>query len=58
MDHVQVGEGRRGPVTEQLQRHFFDIVYGRSEDVYDWLTPVYEESTSGEQPVASDSSRA
>ena len=48
VDRIQVGAGTRGPVTEQLQRHFFDIVKGRSEDPYGWLTPVYGESTDAE----------
>jgi hypothetical protein len=33
-------------VTEQLQRHFFDIVKGRVDDPYGWLTPVYEDASS------------
>ena len=40
VDRIPVGSGRRGPVTEQLQRAFFDIVEGRVEDRYGWLTPV------------------
>ncbi len=40
VDRVQVGKGRRGPLTEQLQRTFFDLVKGRSEDRHGWLTPV------------------
>ena len=49
VDRVKIGAGRCGPVTEQLQRHFFDIVEGRSEDPYGWLTPVYGEETDAEQ---------
>jgi len=40
VDRVPVGSGRRGPVTERLQRAFFDIVEGRAEDRHGWLTPV------------------
>ncbi len=40
VDRIPVGSGRRGPVTEQLQKAFFDIVEGRVEDRYGWLTPV------------------
>jgi branched-chain amino acid aminotransferase len=43
IDRVQVGAGRRGPVTEALQTRFFDIVEGRAEDQYGWLTSVYSE---------------
>jgi branched-chain amino acid aminotransferase len=40
VDKIQVGSGRRGPITERIQKTFFDIVSGRSEDPYGWLTPV------------------
>jgi branched-chain amino acid aminotransferase len=40
VDHCQVGEGHRGPVTEHLQNTFFDYVHGKVEDRYNWLTPV------------------
>jgi branched-chain amino acid aminotransferase len=46
VDRLKVGEGTRGPVTEQIQRHFFDIVKGRSEDPYGWLTPVYGDQSA------------
>jgi branched-chain amino acid aminotransferase len=40
VDRIPVGSGKRGPVTEQLQKAFFDIVEGRVEDRHGWLTPV------------------
>ncbi len=40
VDRIPVGSGRRGPVTERLQKAFFDIVEGRVEDRFGWLTPV------------------
>jgi branched-chain amino acid aminotransferase len=40
VDRIPVGAGRRGPVTEQLQMAFFDIVEGRVEDRFGWLNPV------------------
>jgi len=40
VDKIQVGAGRRGPITERLQKAFFDIVSGRTEDRHGWLTPV------------------
>ncbi|NKB89779.1 MAG: branched-chain amino acid transaminase [Acidobacteria bacterium] len=46
VDRITVGAGRRGPITEQLQQHFFDIVKGRIDDPYGWLTPVYGETLS------------
>ncbi|MBC7928684.1 MAG: branched-chain amino acid transaminase [Bryobacteraceae bacterium] len=40
VDRIQVGEGRRGPITERLQREFFGIVNGVLPDRFGWLTPV------------------
>lgn len=40
VDKIQVGEGRRGPITERLQKEFFGIVNGTSPDRQGWLTPV------------------
>ncbi len=40
IDGIPVGTGRRGPITERLQRAFFEIVEGRVADRYGWLTPV------------------
>ncbi|HUQ95920.1 MAG TPA: branched-chain amino acid transaminase [Bryobacteraceae bacterium] len=41
VDRVQVGNGRRGPITEVLQKEFFAIVNGSSPDREAWLTPVF-----------------
>jgi branched-chain amino acid aminotransferase len=40
VDGLQVGDGRRGPVTTRLQRAFFATVRGEREDTHDWLTMV------------------
>ena len=40
VDHIQVGTGRRGPVTERLQKEFFSIIDGSKPDRYGWLTSV------------------
>ena len=40
VDRIPVGAGKRGPITEQLQRAFFSLVEGKSEDRYGWLAPV------------------
>jgi branched-chain amino acid aminotransferase len=45
VDRILVGKGKRGPMTEKLQREFFNIVEGKSPDRHGWLTPVA-------QPVA------
>ncbi len=40
IDNIAIGEGRRGPITERIQKAFFDIVEGDALDKYDWFTPV------------------
>ena len=40
LDHRPIGSGTRGPVTERLQKRFFDVVNGRDPEHAAWLTPV------------------
>jgi branched-chain amino acid aminotransferase len=40
LDRVPLGAGTRGPLTQQIQSAFFDIVCGRNPRYADWLTPV------------------
>jgi branched-chain amino acid aminotransferase len=40
IDHIPVGDGKRGPMTEALQSAYFGITYGREEDRFGWLTYV------------------
>jgi branched-chain amino acid aminotransferase len=40
IDKIIVGHGHRGPVTEKIQKKFFDIVSGRTDDEFGWLTLV------------------
>ena len=40
IDKIQVGNGRRGPITAALQERFFGIVGGELPDTHNWLTPV------------------
>jgi branched-chain amino acid aminotransferase len=40
LDNRMIGNGKRGPVTEKLQRTFFDCVTGKSNQYREWLTPV------------------
>jgi branched-chain amino acid aminotransferase len=40
VDHIQVGEGRPGPVSLAIQEQFLGIATGKIEDRYGWLTPV------------------
>ena len=46
VDKIVVGEGRRGPVTEVLQRAFFDVIHGDRPDTHGWLTYVYPEESA------------
>ncbi len=45
VDHITVGQGRRGPITEELQAAYLDAVEGRSEHD-EWLTPVASKPVS------------
>jgi len=40
VDNRVIGNGGRGPLTEQLQTLYFDVVHGRVEKYNDWLTVV------------------
>ena len=40
VDRMQIGEGRRGPITEAIQKAFFGLFNGETEDKWGWLTPV------------------
>lgn len=40
LDNRSIGNGARGPITEQLQAMYFDQVYGRSKDYRHWNSPV------------------
>ena len=40
VDRIVVGAGQRGPLTAKIQQAFFDIVEGKVDDRFGWLTPV------------------
>jgi len=40
VDKIQVGAGRRGPVTEAIQRRFLDTIAGKAPDTHGWLTYI------------------
>lgn len=40
VDRLQVGIGRRGPITEKLQQAFFGLFSGKTADKWGWLDPV------------------
>jgi branched-chain amino acid aminotransferase len=41
VDKITIGNGRRGAVTEAIQRDFFDVINGEIPDRHGWLTYVY-----------------
>jgi branched-chain amino acid aminotransferase len=49
IDRIEIGKGRRGPVTEKLQKEFFALIAGDAPDRYGWLSPVH-----APQPVGVD----
>ena len=40
IDKITIGKGKCGPITKKLQDAFFDVIMGRKEDKYGWLTKV------------------
>ncbi|MBN1522192.1 MAG: branched-chain amino acid transaminase [Candidatus Aureabacteria bacterium] len=41
VDRIPIGNGKRGPVTKDLQQDFFAILECKKTDPYGWMTPVY-----------------
>lgn len=40
VDQIEVGNGSRGPITEELQSAFFGLFDGRTKDQWNWLAKV------------------
>ena len=40
VDKIPVGEGKRGPITERLQKQFFGLFDGTTADRWNWLEPI------------------
>jgi branched-chain amino acid aminotransferase len=38
VDRITIGSGKRGPITEKLQKSFFEILEGKVKDEFGWLT--------------------
>ncbi len=41
IDKITIGSGKRGPVTEAIQKSFFGLIDGSIPDTHGWLTYVY-----------------
>ena len=52
IDKIEIGPGKRGPITHQLQEEFFELISGRKPDRHQWLSPVGV-SAAAPVPVAS-----
>jgi branched-chain amino acid aminotransferase len=37
VDHIKIGAGKRGPITEVLQSAFFGLFTGKTPDKWGWL---------------------
>jgi branched-chain amino acid aminotransferase len=46
IDRITIGNGRRGPIAEQLQKAFFGVINGTREDRYGWLSPCHAAATA------------
>ena len=52
IDRITIGRGKRGPVTERIQKEFFALIAGEIPDRYGWLTPVYAERAAAARKPA------
>lgn len=48
VDKVKVGAGKRGPLTTEIQKQFFDIITGEIEDEFGWFTWVEQPSRAAQ----------
>jgi branched-chain amino acid aminotransferase len=44
LDRIRIGSGKRGPVTETVQKRYLDIARGTAPDTHRWLTGVRGEA--------------
>ena len=40
VDAIQIGNGKRGPITAKLQAAYFGLVQGKTQDKWGWLDYV------------------
>lgn len=40
IDRIEIGAGSRGPITEKIQKAFFDVVHGRNAKYASWLSLI------------------
>jgi len=52
VDKIPVGTGKRGHVTEQVQRKFFGLFDGTTPDLRGWLEPILPSADGTDRSVA------
>ena len=52
VDKIPIGEGKRGPMTERLQKLFFGLFDGSTADSWNWLEPIGDQKAGRSRPVA------
>ena len=52
IDKIKIGNGRRGPITERIQKEFFAYIGGEIPDRYNWMTPIYSEAENAARKPA------
>jgi branched-chain amino acid aminotransferase len=57
VDKIVVGSGRRGPITEAIQRQFLGVINGDLPDTHKWLTYL-DRAPASPEPVGAGSSKA
>lgn len=58
IDKIVIGAGRRGPITQALQRAFFAVINGEVPDTHGWLTYVYPDEASLRETRSQSSAHA
>jgi len=58
VDKITIGNGRRGPITEAIQRACFDTINGEAPDTHGWLTYVYPEEAHLREPIKAAATRS
>ena len=51
IDRIKIGSGKRGPVTERIQKEYFAYINGEISDRYGWLSPVHPERAVAKVPL-------
>lgn len=46
VDRIEIGAGRRGPITQKIQQRYMDVIQGKTDDPYGWLTYVRAEKAA------------